>query len=237
MKRKSRCVTSRKPWRLSLLNEHDEQSSKTSFSIFRLQLPLTKCLKPTKIFWRSTEKRLHCAGSTTSSWWSSKVHTQNDGDGFSEDALSLTKTCCCFRQHSRFVSREACAEGGSAWGGPVCGRCHRPQQWILSDCVNKRKGSCLWARQGLPTTGHSGRGRRRGGYFFQTAIFIIFFFFKLDLSGDWASCDVKHWWIPCLHICIWTNWFWKNPHYGGTLAHKVIKKSHEILRTGLFICL
>lgn len=176
MKRKSRCVTSRKPWRLSLLNEHAEQSSKTSFSIFRLQLLLTKCLKPTKIFWRSTEKRLHCAGSTTSSWWSSKVHTQNDGDGFSEDALSLTKTCCCFRQHSRFVSREACAEGGSAWGGPVCGRCHRPQQWILSDCVNKRKGSCLWARQGLPTTGHSGRGKRRGGYFFQTAIFIIFFF-------------------------------------------------------------
>lgn len=44
-----------------------------SFVRGRFQQLSVRCLKPTKIFWRSTGRRLRCAGSTTSSWWSLKV--------------------------------------------------------------------------------------------------------------------------------------------------------------------
>lgn len=39
----------------------------------RFQLLLVRYLKPTKISWRNTGKKSHCAGSITSSWWSLKV--------------------------------------------------------------------------------------------------------------------------------------------------------------------
>lgn len=42
-------------------------------SFARFQQPSVRCLKPTRISWRNTERRSHCAGSTMSSWWSLKV--------------------------------------------------------------------------------------------------------------------------------------------------------------------
>lgn len=46
------------------------------FLSVRFQQLSVRCLKPTKIFWRNIERRLHCAGSTTSSWWSLKVYRE-----------------------------------------------------------------------------------------------------------------------------------------------------------------
>lgn len=49
------------------------------FGLFgRFQQLSVRCPKPTKTLWRSTGRRLHCAGSTTSSWWSSKVWSEEE---------------------------------------------------------------------------------------------------------------------------------------------------------------
>lgn len=42
------------------------------------------------------------------------------------------------------------------------------------------------------------------------------------LSGDWTSCDVLHWWLPRLHICVWTDWLWENIHHGGLFLFNII---------------
>lgn len=45
----------------------------TCLSWDRSPQPSARCLRQTKTCWRSTGRRWRCAGSTTSSWWSSKV--------------------------------------------------------------------------------------------------------------------------------------------------------------------
>lgn len=77
-KKQVRRVTS--AWNLSSVCSRTTDPTKTDMpneelllSFGRFQQPSVRCLKPTRTSWRNTERRSHCAGSTTSSWWSLKV--------------------------------------------------------------------------------------------------------------------------------------------------------------------
>lgn len=120
--------------------------------------PSVRCLRRTKTCWRSTGRRWRCAGSTTSSWWSSKVWRREPalgaGSPFSLDSFfSLAR-----RQHPRAVPREARAKGGPARGGPLRGSDHGPQQRILPERVEQRKEPYLRDGQSVPAPGRPGGG-------------------------------------------------------------------------------
>lgn len=59
---------------LATCKSHKSEVKRPLFG--RYPRPLPRCPKPTKTFLRNTGKRLRCAGSTTSSWWNSKVRRE-----------------------------------------------------------------------------------------------------------------------------------------------------------------
>lgn len=92
-----------------------------------------------------------------SSWWSWKVRKSHVcSSKYSKTVHSLS--LLCFRQHPCAVPGQACAEGGPAWGRPVCCCDDGPQQRVLPHRVEQGKRSQLWVGQDLPATRHTGRG-------------------------------------------------------------------------------
>lgn len=61
---------------------------------FRFQQLLVRCLMPTKISWINIGRRLHCAGSTTSSWWSLRVCRADGRKNTAENKISIINSTC-----------------------------------------------------------------------------------------------------------------------------------------------